>query len=159
MNNQLKKALRICIGVYLFAGGIVAFFTFVNMMGLDGFLVSLIPGLMCAFFTIFSTVSGYWLLKGTQKSHFDMGMVALLMQVIQIIVLRLSFRNYFGPFVAFGFSDTPEFHLIYDWEIVLYGFFNGLNKSSNEISLVINFFPMVLLVLLEKCRPVKAGTS
>ncbi len=72
--------------------------------------------------------------------------------------LRLSFRNYFGPFVAFGFSDTPEFHLIYDWKIVLW-FFNGLNKSSNEISLVINFFPMVLLVLLEKCRPVKVRTS
>ena len=76
--------------------------------------------------------------------------ISFLIQSFQFSILGIDFKNYFGPFVGVGFSDTPYFEVIYGAKFFWYNFTNGYRSNSNEIIVVINLVPLLFYYLLNK---------
>ncbi|MBK8087090.1 MAG: hypothetical protein IPK31_03565 [Chitinophagaceae bacterium] len=62
--------------------------------------------------------------------------------------MGFSFKNYFGPYLAVGFTDTPDIKLRILIKPIDSFFSNGLNKLSDEVSIVFNLLAIVLLILV-----------
>lgn len=74
--------------------------------------------------------------------------VSLWIQAVQLVLLGLHFKNYFGPYLAVGFTDTPDIRLRILIEPITSLFSNGFDKLSDEISIVFNLMAVVLLILV-----------
>lgn len=74
--------------------------------------------------------------------------IGLWIQTIQFVFLGLVFKNYFGPYLAVGFTDTPGFKFQIRTELLTTWFANGLDKLSDEVSIVFNLIALILLILV-----------
>lgn len=74
--------------------------------------------------------------------------ISLWIQAVQLVILGFSFKNYFGPYVAVGFTDTPDIKLRLFIKPIDSFFSNGLNKLSDEVSIVFNLLAIILLILV-----------
>jgi hypothetical protein len=115
-----------------------------------GFLYNLIPATITTIVILFFILSGYKYAFSTSKSGQVMMKISLWLQTIQLVFLGLVFKNYFGPYLAVGFTDTPYFKFQIQIEPLNTWFANGLNKSSDEVSIVFNIIALILLMLVYK---------
>lgn len=136
------------IAIYLMVGGVICFILFIFNLGISVFLNSLIPALITSLVLSFFIISGLlFLLNNTFKWRWNLLQISLIMQTVQIVLIGFSFKNYFGPYAGIGFTDTPFFNAILELKGFTFLFANGYNQESNEISVVVNLFPLILLLI------------
>ena len=61
--------------------------------------------------------------------------VSLWIKTIQLVLLGFSFNNYFGPYLAVGFTDTPDFKLRIFFKSIDSFFSYELNKLSDDVNI------------------------
>ena len=143
--------IRKIIGWYLFLGGLLGLVYYTYKTGFAMMLVYLIPTIIAFIFLIINIVAGLKLLKdGKKKESISLAIFALILQIVQVYVFGVTYFNYFGPYIAIGFTDTPNFELYFRWACPIYFFRNGFEKGVSEIMILINVIPLLLIYLLEK---------
>ncbi len=148
MSEKSLKTGRYVLGLYLLIGGLISLYFVLTELGVFGFLYSLLPAIVTVVVISFFILSGWKYAFSRSKSGVTMMKASLWIQAIQLVFLGLGFKNYFGPYIAIGFTDTPglKFQLLF--EPFTYWFANGLNKLSDEVSIVFNLVAMGLLFLV-----------
>jgi hypothetical protein len=134
-------------GYYLLSSIIFLVFGLYNI-GVSAFLVSLFPA------TIFIIIFSFYFISGVRLLMFPhstvsitLAEISLLMQSFQCHILGFLFKNYYGPYLGIGFTDTPKFTLIYKFDIITFLTSNGF-KSDSEIMVMINLFSIMLYIFL-----------
>ncbi len=148
MSENSIKIFRYSLGLYFVIGGLISLYIGLTGLGVMGFLYSLFPATFTVIVILFFIISGYKYAFSTSKSGAIMMKVSLWIQAIQLVLLGFSFKNYFGPYLAVGFTDTPDIKLRILIEPIDSFFSNGLNKLSDEVSVVFNLLAIVLLILV-----------
>lgn len=117
-------------GYYLAASIIFLGFGLYNM-GFLGFLSALLPATIFVVVFLFYFISGIRLLKYPNSSvSLAVVQISLLMQSFQCHILGFLFQNYYGPYFGIGFTDTPKFLLIYQFNIMTFLSGNGYKSDS-----------------------------
>lgn len=83
--------------------------------------------------------------------------ISLWIQAVQFVFLGLVFKNYFGPYLAVGLTDTPDLKFQINIELLTSWFANGLNKLSDEVSIVFNLVAIILLILVYRIELAEAN--
>ncbi len=148
MSENSIKIVRYFLGLYFLIGGLISLYFVLTTLGVLGFLYSLIPATITVIVIFFFILSGYKYAFSTSNSGAIMMKVSLWIQTIQLVLLGFSFKNYFGPYLAVGFTDTPDIKLRILIKPIDSFFSNGLNKLSDEVSIVFNLLAIVLLILV-----------
>jgi hypothetical protein len=157
MSEKTVKIFRYSLGLYFLIGGLVSLYIVLTTLGVLGFLQSLIPATITVIVIFLFILSGYKYAFSTSKSGVFMMKISLLIQAIQVVFLGLSFKNYFGPYLAVGFADTPDLKFQTLIEPLTSWFANGLNKFSDEVSLVFNLVAIILLILVYRVEFTEAN--
>ena len=74
-----------------------------------------------------------------------MANISLIAQAFQLDVLGFKFKNYYGPYLGIGFSDTPEFGFIVKFRLFDFLTGNGF-EFQNSILFMMNLFALALLL-------------
>lgn len=148
MSENSIKIFRYSLGLYFVTGGLISLYIGLTGLGLMGFLYSLLPATFTVIVILFFIISGYKYAFSASKSGAIMMKISLWIQSIQLVLLGFSFKNYFGPYVAVGFTDTPDIKLRLFIKPIDSFFSNGLNKLSDEVSIVFNLLAIILLILV-----------
>jgi hypothetical protein len=134
-------------GYYLVSSIIFLVFGLYNI-GFIAFLSSLIPAIIFIVVFLFYFISGVRLLRFPNSAlSLTLVQISLLMQSFQCHILGFLFQNYYGSYFGIGFTDTPRFLLIYQFNIMTFLAGNGY-KSDSEIMVVFNLFAIILYIFL-----------
>jgi hypothetical protein len=159
MSEKNIKVVRYFLGIYFLIGGLISLWLVLSTFGVLGFLYNLIPATITTFVIFFFILSGYKYAFSSSQSGTTMMKISLLIQAVQLMLLGLSFRNYFGPFLAVGFTDTPEIEFQLLFEPLKSYFSNGFNKNSQEVSIVFNLVAAILLFLVYRVELAEAKSK
>lgn len=139
---------RNIIGIYLVGGGLVFLFVLLYKLGFLGILNNLLPFIITVMVLLFFVLSGYLFVFSENKQlSYLLVRICLWVQTIQIVILGFTFKNFYGPYLGIGFTDTPELDFSFSYDFFTYKFANGFNKDSFEISFVLNIVSLILLIL------------
>ncbi|NCU05614.1 MAG: hypothetical protein GXC73_16715 [Chitinophagaceae bacterium] len=143
-----KALLKKILCVYLILVGVSFSFFYIYNLRILGMLVSLWPTMVVLLVSIIQIHSGYKGLKSEGDSSYLYQQIAFIIQAVSIKILGLTFENSFGPAISIGFTDTPSL----DYIVILrfFGMYlnNGYKINSDEISIVVNLFPILLCYLI-----------
>jgi len=73
--------------------------------------------------------------------------ICLLIQAAQLNILGFHLTNYYGPYLAIGFSDTPDFRMLIKHDLFRFWVDNGYSRGDRSISVLINCFQLLLYIL------------
>jgi hypothetical protein len=138
--------MRFIIALYLFIGGIIFLVLFIYKSGVFGFLSSLVPSFITILVLLFFIFSGAHYFR--YRNSGTLLKASMLIQAFQISILGINFKNFFGPYIAMGFTYSSDFEVMIDYEAFTFLFANGFRISSNELSLMINMPALIIVVLL-----------
>ena len=147
-NHILKnKILIVFLGIYQILGGtfglVIAFKQSKVNFNAHPILYFVVFGLFC--FSVYSGIlvlSKKWI-TGLKYSYFNQ-----LLQVVKINIIGFGYIYVAGSYLGLGFSDTPQFNIVYKYAILKASCFFWIATGSNEITIVINFIPIFLLILI-----------
>lgn len=148
MTTKGIKVFKVSLGLYFLVGGVISLYFALTTLGLFGILQSLFPAIITIIVISLFILSGYKYAFSESASATLLMKISLWIQSVQLVLLGLSFKNYFGPYFAVGFTDTPDFKFQIHIEPLITWFGNGLNKLSDEVSIVFNLIAVVLLILV-----------
>ena len=147
-NAYLKKVLAI----YLTIGGVVLLTDIILTLGFWGILTSLLPVLMTIAIISFFIMTGVLNLFSNNVKYESLIDICLLIQTVQVVLLGFSIKNYYMPYLGFGFTDTPTFLFNFKFRFFDYVLSNGLKKQSDEISIAINLIPLSVIFIMNKLK-------
>jgi hypothetical protein len=133
---------------YLIAGAGISLVLYLYNYGFLGILSTLLPSLLVLVILLFFIYSGYKGLVSDSNYSFIHAQISFLIQSIYFSILGFEFENFFGPYVSIGFTDTPEFKIIYAFKLIWFHFLNGYKPESAAISFSINLVPIFFLYLV-----------
>ena len=136
---------------YFLLGGTICLIYFISQSGFIGILSTLMPSLITLIILLFFIFSGLiGLLSKNVKVSKGLLYSCLIIQSIQVVIFGFTFKNYFGPYLGIGFSESPELEAVFSFRSITYFLGNGLKQGSSEVSLVINLVPLSILVMFYK---------
>lgn len=141
---MVKKIL----GYYLFIGSVVFFILALWKINFLYVLSSFFVFLVFLAIILFFIYSGLSAALKTGNKSYTYIQISFLIQSISFSIFGIEFKNYFGPFLGIGFTDTPEFRFLFSFKLFWYNFLNGYKGESDEIMIVFNLVPLVFLFLL-----------
>ena len=107
---KTNSVFKLCLSLYFFIGGLFFLVFFVYQNGMLGLLNTLLPSFFTILILLFFCVGGgYATFKKDSKTSYQILTACLLLQSIQVNILGLVFKNYYGPYLGIGFTDTPIF--------------------------------------------------
>ena len=113
-------------------------------------LVYLIPTIIAFVFLLLNILAGLKLIRNPDsKQAIRFSIFVLLLQLIQVFIFGITYFNYFGPYLAIGFADTPNFEFYFRTGVEVYFFRNGFEKGHSDIMVLINLVPLLLIYLLD----------
>jgi hypothetical protein len=145
--NNIISSLRILLASYFFLGGLFFLFLLIYERGILGLLSTFFPSLFTLSILLFYCIGGLYCFLNTNVNRYkNVLSLCLLIQTLQLSVLGIVFKNYYGLYFAVGFSDTPNLELKFSFKFFTFLFANGFNKNTDEISMMINIIPLGLLI-------------
>lgn len=146
MNIRPRKLISRAYGIFLMCS--ICFVTSgLYAMGFGGFLSTLLPSFFSICLFLFFFISGLRFFNNDQKEVNILCVeICLLIQVVQLNILGFHLTNYYGPYLAVGFSDTPNFQILIKFEIFRWLVDNGYSPDRS-ISVLINCFQLLLYIL------------
>ncbi len=148
MKKEFKIIIARGISIYLIIG-ILPFLYFYFRLGFTGYLTNLLPASIAIVVFTFYTISGIKLLaKPFKKSSILFAQISLILLSIQLNLLGFLFQNNYGPEISLGFTDNPEFKLVFSQHLLSFWAKDGFKFNPKEISLSINLVFVALLLLL-----------
>ena len=119
---------------------------YLQLVGVSGFLSYLIPALITTIVFFFYFIAGIKLFSDPyDKLNITLANISLIAQAFQLDVLGFKFKNYYGPYLGIGFSDTPEFGFIVKFRLFDFLTGNGF-EFQNSILFMMNLFALALLL-------------
>jgi hypothetical protein len=146
MNYKKRKVISRFYAIYLMISVMFLGYAFISI-GIFRLLSALIPAcftLAVFLFFFFTGLNFYKNDKG--KVNILCVEVCLAIQSFQLEVFGFQLKNYYGPYLAIGFTDTPVFRIIVKHELFRFWISDGY-ASGRAISLLVNCFPLLLLIL------------
>ena len=160
MNRSASLTLVYIVSTYLALGGIFFLVAFFRKFGFFGYLEYLIPATICMLILMFFVVAGIaGILRPVSIISRYLLTTALLMQSIQIVLFGIVFKNFYGPYLAIGFTDTPVVNFILEFKIFVYLTLNGWEKGSDEITLIFNLLPLATMMIINTWHPSKLANK
>ena len=75
------------------------------------------------------------------------------LQLIQFSILGFGFYYVAGIYLATGFSDTPNYHFLFDSSFFRSSCYITINSSDNEIAVLVNLVAVGLIILMDNLTP------
>jgi hypothetical protein len=144
---------RKLLGYYFLIAGFSTIISIFFNVGLLVILSALLPFRFTFLILIGFIIVGYLNFKESKESYENFLVICMFIMSIQIVFLGITFKNFFGPCLFFGFTDSPELKFYINFKVFDFLFANGYRPESNEISMQANLFPIFLLyifILLKK---------
>lgn len=146
--KKTNKILIKIIGVYQIIGGLFGL-TLIFRQSFSYIFWNFIYFVFIFGLFAFSIISGIYLLKTKSLlKGIKYSIVNQALQLIQFEILGLGLYYVAGFYLALGFSDTPQLHLITDYSIFKSSCYLSFFRESNEITLSINVAAIMLLTYL-----------
>lgn len=154
MYSKYQKAILYLISTYLGVGSIFSTFMFFHKYGILFFLNALLPASVYLIIATLSVISGWLLFKQANRRYesfpYTLSTILLFFQTVQIVIMGLSFKIYYLFNLAVGFTDNPDLRFVFNSKFVYYHFEIGKIPGSHEISLSLNFIPLIMIFFLSK---------
>jgi len=151
--QPMLKNIRLAdiFAVILIAGGFLFSIIFLSRLGFWGFVTSFFPSSAILLVFFYFIIAGtYYFLKNKEAVTYSLLNWALYLMVFQFSIFEIVFKVYFGPYLGFGFTDSPYLKFNADIKWFSFRFSIGLNKGDDSFSFFINFIPILLLYFLDK---------
>ena len=147
MNIGQRRLISRVYGIFLMCS--MAFVAYgLYAMGLDRFLFRLFPACFSICIFLFFFISGLRFFNDDQKEVNILCVeICLLIQAAQLNILGFHLTNYYGPYLAIGFSDTPDFRMLIKHDLFRFWVDNGYSRGDRSISVLINCFQLLLYML------------
>jgi len=146
--TKTNKILIKIIGVYQIIGGLFGL-TLIFRQSFSYIFWNFLYFVFIFGLFVFSIISGIYLLKAKLLlKGIKYSIVNQALQLIQFEIIGLGLYYVAGFYLAFGFSNTPQPHLIIDYSIFKSSCYLSFFRESNEITLSINVVAITLLVYL-----------
>lgn len=147
MKTKLKDYLRYLISIYQIFGGLAGIW-FAVSGGINFKVLNLLVLIAALGLFSFSILTGVRLFSGSH-SGYKFSIVNQALQIVKIKIFGYGLGYYSGFKALIGFTDTPELKLFFDFHLdYSSGFFIFIGNSANEISLLFNVIPIILIVYL-----------
>lgn len=151
--GKIKNSLTKALGIYFLLLGIICLSSFLFERGVIGFFYTLFPSLIIVVILLLFIYTGYIALFKTENRYAQFFLnLALIIQIFQISLIGLVFKNYFGPYFGIGFTDTPSFEFLFSFRFYTFLLANGYNRVSSEISVMINLIPLSFFIILNNLK-------
>jgi hypothetical protein len=116
-------------------------------IGFGGSLFRLLPICFITGLFLFFFITGLKFFNDDQnKATILCVEICLLLQTFQLNILGFSLSNFYGPYLAIGFSDTPELRILIKHHLFRWLMDDGYSPDGS-ISVLINCFQLLLYVL------------
>ena len=146
---KIKNGLTKALGIYFLLGGIICLISFLFERGVVNLFYTLLPSLLIVVVLLLFIYTGYIALVKTEHRYTQKFLnLALAIQTIQISLFGFVFKNYFGPYIGIGFTDTPSIEFLFSFRFYTYLLSNGYNRVSSEISVMLNLIPLSFFIIL-----------
>jgi len=146
MNYKKRKQISRFYAIYLMASMLFLLYALVSI-GIIRFLLALIPACFTLGIFLFFFITGLNFYKNDKgKANILCVEICLAIQSFQLEVFGVHLKNFYGPYLAIGFTDTPNFSIIVKFELFHF-LMNAGYAPGQTISLMVNCFPLLLLIL------------
>lgn len=151
--GKIKNGLTKALGIYFLLGGIICLVSFLFERGVLNLFYTLFPSIFTIVILLLFIYTGYIALLKTEHRYTQIFLnIVLIIQTVQISLLGLVFKNYFGPYIGIGFTDTPSFEFLFSFRLYTYLLANGYNRVSSEISVMLNLIPLSFCIILNNLK-------
>lgn len=146
----IKNRTRIA-AIYMTISGLVSLLVLFDQVALKDFRAHTYTALFSISLVVYYIISGVLCLIEKPRPAFILLLqIAFIFQAIQFNIFGLQYQAYCGPYLRVGFLFDPEVLIKIEaaiWEVKVA---NGYFEGSQTFWVMINFFPLIILWLLNK---------
>lgn len=137
--------------IYMAISGLVSLLVLFDQVTLENFRTHIYTALFSISLVVYYIISGVLCLIEKPRPFFILLLqIAFIFQAIQFNIFGLQYQAFCGPYLRVGFDLHPEVLIRIEaaiWEVKIS---NGYFKDSQTFWVMINFFPLIILWLLNK---------
>ncbi len=108
---------------------------------------------------LFSIVSGIYLFGKRKTKGIQLSFANQMLQLIQFNVLGFGFYYVAGCYLGVGFTDTPEFKILFTDSLFRSSCFINFKTTNVEISIVLNLVALALVIFFSKLKKLNLETT